>query len=101
LPVFFLMDIQPVEGLFAGYAVAALLGVSFWSLTTLAYSGAPAAKLAPLTYTQLIWSALIGLTLFGEWPGMNTWVGASIIVAACLYVMRASSSDSRPLSEKK
>lgn len=101
LPIFFLMDIQPLDGLFTGYAVAAVLGVSFWSLTTLAYSRAPAAKLAPFTYTQLIWSALIGLTLFGEWPGINTWIGASIIVAACLYVMRASSSNSSPLREKK
>ena len=68
LPIFFLMELQPIEGLIGGYVIAAFLGVSFWSLTTLAYSGAPAAKLAPFTYTQLIWSALIGLTIFGEWP---------------------------------
>ena len=91
LPIFFLMELQPIDGLIGGYVIAAFLGVSFWSLTTLAYSGAPAAKLAPFTYTQLIWSALIGLTIFGEWPGIHTWIGASIIVAACLYVMRATS----------
>lgn len=93
LPVFFMMELQPLDGLVGGYVVAAFLGVSFWSLTTLAYSRAPAAKLAPLTYTQLIWSSLIGLTLFGEWPGINTWIGASIIVAACLFVMRATAPD--------
>ena len=93
LPVFFMMELQPLDDLVGGYVVAAFLGVSFWSLTTLAYSRAPAAKLAPLTYTQLIWSSLIGLTLFGEWPGFNTWIGASIIVAACLFVMRATPPD--------
>lgn len=93
LPIFFLMELQPIDGLIGGYVIAAFLGVSFWSLTTLAYSGAPAAKLAPFTYTQLIWSALIGLTIFGEWPGIHTWIGASIIVAACLYVMRATSRN--------
>ena len=85
LPIFF-DGVTTYRGLDWGYVIAAFLGVSFWSLTTLAYSGAPAAKLAPFTYTQLIWSALIGLTIFGEWPGIHTRIGAFIIVAACLYV---------------
>ena len=93
------MELQPIESLIGGYVIAAFLGVSFWSLTTLAYSGAPAAKLAPFTYTQLIWSALIGLTIFGEWPGIHTWIGASIIVAACLYVMRATSPNTKSSSD--
>ena len=100
LPIFFLMNIQPVEGLIGGYVMAAFLGVSFWSLTTLAYSGATAAKLAPFTYTQLIWSALIGLAIFNEWPGIHTWIGASIIVAACLHVMRATSPTTASREKK-
>ena len=94
LPVFFLMDTQPTVELFGGYVLCAFFGVSFWSLTTIAYARAPAAKLAPMTYTQLIWAALIGFFLFGELPGASMWLGAAIIVAACFYVMRSSNQVS-------
>ena len=90
LPVFFLMDAQPTLELFGGYILSAFFGVSFWSLTTIAYARAPAAKLAPMTYTQLIWAAIIGFFLFGELPGASMWSGSAVIVAACFYVMRSS-----------
>jgi S-adenosylmethionine uptake transporter len=93
LPVFFLLDVQPTTELFAGYVLSAFFGVSFWSLTTIAYARAPAARLAPITYTQLIWAALIGFFLFGEFPGPSTWTGAAVIVGACIYVMRSNSSS--------
>lgn len=88
------MDTQPTVELLGGYVLCAFFGVSFWSLTTIAYARAPAAKLAPMTYTQLIWAALIGFFLFGELPGASMWLGAAIIVAACFYVMRSSNKVS-------
>ena len=94
LPIFFLMDAQPTLELFSGYILSAFFGVSFWSLTTIAYARAPAAKLAPMTYTQLIWAAIIGFLLFGELPGASMWSGAAVIVAACFYVMRSSNKVS-------
>ena len=94
LPVFFLMDAQPTLELFGGYILSAFFGVSFWSLTTIAYARAPAAKLAPMTYTQLIWAAIIGFLLFGELPGASMWSGSAVIVAACFYVMRSSNKVS-------
>ena len=94
LPVFFLMDAQPTLELFGGYILSAFFGVSFWSLTTIAYARAPAAELAPMTYTQLIWAAIIGFLLFGELPGASMWSGAAVIVAACFYVMRSSNEVS-------
>lgn len=94
LPVFFLLDSQSTTSLFGGYVMAAFFGVSFWSLTTIAYARAPAARLAPITYTQLIWAALIGFFLFNELPGATTWLGATVIVGACFYVMRSSNQAS-------
>lgn len=94
LPVFFLMDAQPTIELFGGYILSAFFGVSFWSLTTIAYARAPAAKLAPMTYTQLIWAAIIGFFLFEELPGASMWLGAAVIVSACFYVMRSSNEES-------
>lgn len=62
------------------------LGYAVWYLLTLAYARAPAQKLAPLEYTALFWSGLFGSVFFGEYPGWQTWLGAVIIIAACLIV---------------
>ncbi|MEL7112529.1 MAG: DMT family transporter [Pseudomonadota bacterium] len=63
-----------------------VLGYTTWYLMTLAYARAPAQRLAPLEYTALIWSGLFGSIFFQEYPGWQTWVGAVIIIAACLIV---------------
>jgi drug/metabolite transporter (DMT)-like permease len=81
-------------GLFGGaalgdlpiFALFGVLGYSVWFLMTLAYARAPAQRLAPLEYTALIWSALLGLVFFGEMPGWQLWVGAVVIITACLVV---------------
>ena len=69
------------ELLFMGF-----LGMMVWVLMTSAYARAPAQKLAPMEYTALIWSALIGWAVFGEVPGPMLWAGAAIIILACLLV---------------
>ena len=61
-------------------------GFVTWYIMTLAYARAPAQKLAPLEYSALIWSGFLGSVFFQEYPGWQTWVGAVIIVAACLVV---------------
>ena len=62
------------------------LGYAVWFLMTLAYARAPAQRLAPLEYTALLWSGLFGSVFFAEYPGWQTWLGAAVIVAACLIV---------------
>lgn len=68
------------------FALFGLLGFGMWYLMTLAYARAPAQRLAPLEYTALIWSGIFGSVFFAEYPGWQTWVGAIIIVGACLVV---------------
>ena len=68
------------------FAMLGLLGYAVWYLMTLAYARAPAQRLAPLEYTALIWSGIFGSVFFSEFPGWQTWVGAIIIIAACLIV---------------
>lgn len=62
------------------------LGFATWYLMTLAYARAPAQRLAPLEYSALIWSGLFGSVFFSEYPGWQTWLGAVVIIAACLIV---------------
>ena len=68
------------------FAVLGLLGFLVWYLMTLGYARAPAQQLAPLEYTALIWSGLLGAMFFAEYPGWQTWLGAAIIIACCLYI---------------
>jgi drug/metabolite transporter (DMT)-like permease len=52
-----------------------------------AFRLAPVGAIAPFNYTELVWAALIGWFVWGEWPPDNVWSGAGIVVAAGLYVI--------------
>jgi drug/metabolite transporter (DMT)-like permease len=51
-----------------------------------AFRAAPASVVAPFAYSSLIWATLFGFAIWGEWPEANVWVGATLIVAAGLYI---------------
>jgi drug/metabolite transporter (DMT)-like permease len=63
-----------------------LLGAVGHGLLVLAYARAPASLLAPMSYTQLIWAALAGVLVFGDWPDGMTLVGAVVIALGGLLV---------------
>ena len=52
-----------------------------------AFARAPASVIAPFTYLTIVWAAVLGYLIFGDVPTSNTVVGATIIVAAGLYVL--------------
>lgn len=52
-----------------------------------AYTAAPAATVAPLGYTTLVWAALYGMLVFAEVPSPSTIAGAAIIVVSGLYIL--------------
>lgn len=47
-----------------------------------------ASHVAPLEYTALVWVVLLDVALWGVLPDGMTWLGAGIIVASGLYMMR-------------
>jgi drug/metabolite transporter (DMT)-like permease len=47
-----------------------------------AYSTAPATKLAPFIYFQLLLAVLLGWLVFDTWPVLVTWVGLLIVMGA-------------------
>lgn len=73
-----------------GWAVMALVGL-FGTLGHFcmikAFTLAEASKVAPYSYSNLIWSTLIGFALFGTLPDIWTYVGAAIIIGSGLYIM--------------
>ena len=60
-------------------------GVSHSALVK-AYQLAPAAVLAPMSYSQLLWNTLFGFLIFGDFPDQWTLLGAGIVVASGLYI---------------
>ncbi|MBS0548598.1 MAG: DMT family transporter [Proteobacteria bacterium] len=69
--------------MFVGMGVLAGTGHYF---LTIAYSQAPAAVVSPFNYTQLIGAAILGYAIFGDFPDLWTWIGASVIIGSGLYI---------------
>lgn len=55
---------------------------------TEAFRRGEASLIAPLEYTALVWGVLLDATLWGVLPDAVTWLGAGIIVASGLYLLR-------------
>jgi drug/metabolite transporter (DMT)-like permease len=58
--------------------------VAQW-LVVLAFQQAPASVLAPFSYSQLVWSGLLGYGIFGNVPDRWTLAGATVVIASGLY----------------
>jgi drug/metabolite transporter (DMT)-like permease len=65
-----------------------LLGTAGNLLLAMAFKRAEAAKVGVAEYTGLIWAALIGYAFFSETPRAMVWVGAALVIAGCLIVVR-------------
>ncbi|WP_316014577.1 DMT family transporter [Roseobacter sp. HKCCA0434] len=70
--------------LFAVMAVVGTLGVT---LISQAFRMAPAAVVAPLDYTALVWAGIAGWLIWDEVPGAALLIGGGIVVAAGLFVI--------------
>lgn len=61
------------------------LAAGFMYLMAQAYARAEAQQLAPIHYTELIYASIIGYLIFHETPRVEIYLGASLIIAACLW----------------
>jgi drug/metabolite transporter (DMT)-like permease len=78
----------------------ALLGLSGWAgqhLITEAFRLAPASTVAPFEYMSIVWGACIDWIVWQTVPGARMFAGASIIVAAGIYLMHRERSQMAPV----
>jgi drug/metabolite transporter (DMT)-like permease len=68
-----------------GVGIAGALGQ--YAITE-AFRLGEASLLAPLEYTALVWGVLLDLGLWHTLPDAVTWIGAAIIIASGLYLLR-------------
>ena len=81
-----LVWIPPALGDWGVLVLLGVLGGAGHGLLVLAYARAPVSLLAPLSYTQLVWTTLAGILVFADWPDGWTVLGAAIIAAGGLLV---------------
>ena len=86
LPFMVLFGTLPDGGDLPVLVLIGLMGTGLWILMTFAYARAEAQLLAPLDYSALIWSGLLGYVFFSEALSWQLLGGALVIIGACLLV---------------
>jgi len=76
----------PVD--WAVMAATGLLSMTGHLAATKAFQMAPAATVSPFNYSGMVWATLFGFLGFGDLPDVWTVIGAVVIVASGLYVLR-------------
>jgi drug/metabolite transporter (DMT)-like permease len=72
-------------------------GVSqFWVTQALHY--APAAAVSPFNYTALVWGTVLGFLVWGDVPTVAVAIGAAIVTASGLYLLRHEPRRLPPVS---
>jgi len=84
---------MPISDLGAVAVMSALSLAAFYCLIG-AYKSGEAAVVAPMQYSQIIWASIYGFMFFDETPDMQTFMGATVIIASGIYiVVRESQKD--------
>ncbi len=83
------------------YEMALLLGVAALATAghysmTIAFRAAPVSITQPVTFLQLVWATLVGITLFGEPLDPMVFFGGGIIVVAVSYISWRESRAKAP-----
>ena len=69
------------------FALSGIFGALAFLCVNAAYGRAPASIVVPFEYTGLIWATAAGYLFWDEVPGLNTWLGAAIIVASGMLIL--------------
>jgi len=72
-------------------ALAGVFGTAAHFFVIMALSYAPPSIASPMLYTQIIWAAVVGWLVFGEWPAPTTLLGAAIVVLSGILLLRTKS----------
>jgi drug/metabolite transporter (DMT)-like permease len=79
--------VQPQGWEWALLTLIGFLGISGQWMITKGLTLGDASALAPLDYSRIVYAAVLGFILFGEIPGVWSFVGMGIIVAASIYLV--------------
>lgn len=78
--------VAPTPAQWAMFAALGAIAVAGHLFITLAYERAEASLLAPLAYTEMVTSTLMGWVFFGDLPDRFTFLGVGILIGCALYI---------------
>ena len=84
LPYVWIWPQRPMHWLL--FVVIGIIGGLSHLILIKAYDYAPASRLAPFSYTQLIWVSLSGYLVFGHFPDHWSLIGMAVIMASGIYI---------------
>lgn len=68
------------------FLLVGILGAGSQLMMIMAMRCAPASLVSPFLYTQIIWASASGYVVFGDIPLLETYLGATLIIAAGIYL---------------
>ena len=74
-------------------AAIGFLSVIAQFCTISAYKAAPAAVVAPLQYSQILWATFFGMLFFSETPDIYVGIGSAVIIASGIFVVWRESRE--------
>ena len=80
-------------------AIMSVLALLALGAVIIAYRNAPAALVAPMQYSQIIWASVVGALLFGETLDRNTVIGSGIIIASGLFIVWREAVGTRSVAK--
>ncbi|MBM3608786.1 MAG: DMT family transporter [Alphaproteobacteria bacterium] len=86
LPAFFTW-ITPTGFELALLILIGVMGIGGQALITHGLSMGDATALVPLDYARVVYAAILGYVIFGEVPGLWSFAGMALIIAASLYLV--------------
>jgi len=69
------------------FASIAIFGTAGMTLMTQAFRLAPAAVVAPIDYTALLWATALGWLIWNEVPDTLTFLGAFVIISSGVFII--------------
>ena len=78
--------VTPSAGSLVLFAAAGLISVAALLCVNRSLKLAPASVVVPYQYSMIVWAVIFGFVVFGDVPSWATILGASIIIAAGLYI---------------
>lgn len=85
----------PRPGAFALMLLMGALGLAGQLAMIKAFALGPASTISPYVYTQILFAAGFGFLVFGDRPDLFTGIGAGIVAASGLYLLRHESERHR------
>jgi drug/metabolite transporter (DMT)-like permease len=79
-------------GLAVGISASATIGQYFW---VQAFKAGEMSAVAPFEYLRLPFAVFIGWLIWGQTPGIWTYVGAAIVIASALYIAQREAQLAR------